>query len=285
MIRLSRPGDEPALQHLWQAAFGDLPATIEGFFSHLYQPGDAVVWAEEGTIASAIYLLDAGVLSQPGGRLLRASYAYALATLPDYRSRGLGTAVTKAAIRRSAELGFDCNLICPAEEALFAYYIRLGYDGKISIAEGTLSRCSLSDHIRISKIMSTNFPVYFRLRQTCLPPSALTYPERFLQYMAFRCESSGGGLYRLEVEGQTGCAAVERSDHQLFVREILPAALSEPGVHALLAHLGAESASFRTFPDRAPPSPLMRTRPFVLVAKTAAQPAITGSEYVPFVLD
>ena len=285
MIRPSRPNDASALQHLWQIAFGDPPSAIEAFFSHLYQPGDAIVWAEGETVASAIYLLDAGHLPQPGGKPLRASYAYALATLPDYRGRGLGAAVTKAAIQRSAALGYDCNLICPAEAGLFAYYTRLGYETAFPIAEGTLSCPPHSEPGIICQVMSTCFSIYFRLRQDYLPLSALAYPEPFLRYMAFRCETSGGGLYRLEVEGRTGCAAVERRGGQLFVPEILPAALAAPGIRALLSHLDAACANFRTLPDMTPPVSLMHQRPFVLVSKTGTVSSLDGKGYVPFVLN
>jgi len=289
VIRLSRPGDDAALQHLWQVAFGDTQTTIDDFFSHLYQPGNAIVWAEDEIVASAIYLLDAGTFPPSAnkaapGRVLRASYSYALATLPDHRGRGLGAAVTTAAIRRSAELGFDCNLICPAEEGLFAYYTRLGYHHTFSIASGELSRFDAPEHLDVCRIMSTDLSAYSQLRQPHLPASALVYPSLFLRYMAHRAELSGGGLYRLELEGQTGCAAVERWENQLFVREILPASLAKPGTLALLTHFDAESAHFRTTPSNAPSFSLY-TRPFVLMATTAEHPLISADRYAPFVLD
>jgi len=289
MIRLSRPGDESALQHLWQVAFGDTPEAIATFHRELYRPGDALIWAEGDTIASAIYLLDAGIMpwSESAGDLgrppLRASYSYALATLPAYRGQGLGTLLTKAAISRSVELGFDCNLICPAEETLFAYYIRLGYSGILPIAEGELSCSVMEDFSFRTNIMSTNIAAYPLLRTRHLPALAVTYPESFFQYLAQGLASSGGGLYRLELENQTGCAAVERRGDSLFVREILPAALAERGTQALMAHLGAKSAIFRTVPDDT--LPLLRCRPFVLVAPADELSSTKIDGYFPFVLD
>jgi len=279
MIRLSRSSDKAALQHLWHLAFGDPPEATEAFFSRLYRPGDALVWDEGGTIASAIYLLDAGTI--PGSPPLRASYSYALATLPEFRGRGLGTRMTKAAIARSTELGFDCNLICPAEEGLFSYYTRLGYRNAFSIAEGTVSRQRIDDSTFICRIMSTDFLNYLLLRSAVLPNAATMYPEAFLRYAAEGCMTSGGGLYRLELQGQVGCAAVERRGDRLFVSEVLPASLAEAFTLALLDYLDAETAVFRTASNSEALSPPLRCRPFVLAAGTIP----TKGGYFPFVLD
>ncbi|MCL2567837.1 MAG: GNAT family N-acetyltransferase [Oscillospiraceae bacterium] len=285
MIRLSLPGDEAALQLLWQVAFGDPPAVTDAFFSELYRPGDAVVWVEGAHIASAIYLLDAGTLPHGAGNRkrspFRVSYSYALATLPDHRGRGLGALVTQAAIARSAELGFDCNLICPAEVGLFSYYTRLGYRAAFSIVEGEVFRPERDYCADIFNIMLTNVSDYIRLRKSLLPDSATVYSELFMQYVAQNCVASGGGLYRLELEGQVGCAAVMQRENQLFIAELLPAALAEAFAPPLLSRLDAETAIFRTTPSDRPLSPSLRCRPFVL----AAGSLLAQEGYFPFVLD
>ena len=291
MIRLSRPGDEVALQDLFHVAFGDPPEATRSFFDALYRPGDAVLWAEGDTVASAMYLLDAGTIPQAGdtgdrGRApLRVSYAYALATLPDYRGRGLGGLVTKAIIARSAALGFDCNLICPAEAGLFGYYAPLGYSHTLAIATGEVTDATSADFSIINNVMSTDFFTYLQLRAQYLPASAVAYPAPFLRYVEATCRASGGGLYRLKTQGSTGCAAVERRGDQLLVREVLPTALAEPFARALIAHLDAQSASFRTVPVPDSRSPLARCQPFVLAAFAKAQPGATLDAYFPFVLD
>jgi len=273
MIRPSVASDKSALQTLWQVAFGDPPEATDVFFSELYEPGDALVWDEDGEIVSAIYLLDAGTIDD-----LRVSYSYALATLPAYRGRGLGSALTQAAITHSAELDYDCNLICPAEESLFGYYERLGYTHTLPIAEGEITYAKARNNVIIHNIMSTNFETYAQLRQSLLPPSAVAYPEAFLHYAAPGGESSREGLYRLELEGQIGCAAVERRGGRLFVKEILPATFAELGTQALLEHFDMESALYRTVPENG-------GRPFVLVAFAEDSPPTNFDAYFPFALD
>jgi len=287
MIRHSRPGDEPGLQALWQIAFGDSSEAIEAFFSALYRPGQALLWTEGDQIVSAIYLLDAGSLPLPGGANeqrqapLRVSYSYALATLPNFRGRGIGTQVVQSAIVRSFETGFDCNVICPAEEALFPYYARLGYDAVLPIAQGEILRSMVDNSVSIINIMSINPAVYFLIRSALLPSQSVTYPADYLQFVTRSCLTSGGGLYRLKVDGQIGCAAVERRGTELFISEILPASLAEQGARRLLEHFGAESVRFRTVPGLdVPPQ-----RPFVLVAQPPDRPLPILDGYFPFVLD
>jgi len=281
MIRSSLPGDEQGLKHLWQTAFGDSPKEIDAFFSALYHPGDAVVWVESEVIASAAYLLDAGTLTLPDGRRLTAAYTYALATLPAFRGRGLGSAVVRAGIARSFELGFDCNVIRPTEAALFPYYARLGYTSVFSIVQGDVCRSASFSFSSNDYVMSTDFSTYLRLRAPLLPAASTDYPPEYLRFAALSYEASGGGLYRLEIDGQSASAAVSRCGDTLFVPEILPASLAERGAALLIERLAAASAVFRT----APGSASLPTRPFVLVAQPPARYSPVFDGYFPFVLD
>ena len=284
MIRPSRPGDEAALKHLWQAAFGDSPADIDRFFSTLYQPGDAVLWADGDTVASAIYLLDPGPTLFPDGKTRTTAYAYALATLPAYRGRGLGSQVTQAAIDHSFAAGFDCNIICPAEESLFPYYIRLGYTHTLSIAEGEVSPGGPGDRFFMNQVMSISFSDYFQLRRRFLPAFSTEFPLPFFQYMEAGAKQAGAGLYQLDLHGQMACAIAEVRKGQLFLGEVLPPALAEEAARALTVHFGTPSALFRTCSDPLFPVSVPR-RPFALAAYPHGASHPTEGWYFPFVLD
>lgn len=283
MIRPSRAGDEAGLKALWQVAFGDPPDVIDGFFSALYKPGMAVVWEEDDVIASAVYLLDAGRTPLPDGTMLRTSYAYALGTLPAYRGRGLGSAVTRAAIGRSVELGFDCNVICPAEESLFPYYTRLGYDHVLSIAADEIAQSESVDLSITINIMSTDFAAYSLLRRGFSPNCSTLYPADYLRYVEQVCRASGGGLYQVKIDGDPCLAAVSIGDNRLFVREFLPAAFAAPGVQALLRHFDLQSATVRT--AAADGMDTLKQRPFVLASYAGKHRLPPDAGYFPFVLD
>jgi len=283
MIRPSRIGDEAGLKSLWQAAFGDPRDVIDAFFSALYQPGMAIVWEEDGVIASAIYLLDAGLTPLPDGAMLHTSYAYALGTLPDYRGRGIGSAITRTVIARSAALGFDLNVICPAEESLFPYYTRLGYTHAFSIMEDNILRSEDVSLENMKKIMSIDFSIYSSLHRELLSGCGTMYPAEYLRYVEQVCKASGGGLYELEVDGQICLAAVSIAGNHLFVREFLGGADVTLGVQVLLEHFSLQSATVRTAIGDETGS--LKQRPFVLVSYASVQTLPSGAGYFPFVLD
>ena len=104
--RPSRPGEEIALREVWKVVFGDDGAFMEMFFRELYLPGMAQVVEEDGKIVASAYVIPFG----------EANYIYAVGTLPAYRGRGYGRAVTLAAA------GGRGAYLCPAEESLKTWY-------------------------------------------------------------------------------------------------------------------------------------------------------------------
>jgi len=173
-------------------------------------------------------------------------------------------------------------VICPSQESLFPYYMRLGYTHVFPIAEDKIL-WSGSAMTGESKVMLTNVSSYLKHRKSHLPTYATTYTESYLRHVEKVCGASGGGLYRLEVEGQVCIAAVEPSGEHLFVRECLPASHAKFAVQTLLKHFSLKSAIVRTAPgDKASG---LKSRPFVLMAFSNGQAQTCESGYFPFVLD
>ena len=216
-LRISRDGDEASLKRLWKIAFGDDDSYIEAFFNNCYRPGSAIV-AEIGTAAaSAIYVLDAGSLNTP--EPLPCSYSYALATLPEYSGLGLGEKVTRAAIAHSFQMGYKCNIICPADESLFPYYEKMGYKRFFKVRSSVFSKSTTS--AKIGSIAEITGEEYGKIRKGLLPPLSVFQPPAFLEHQSALCTLSKGALVRLNL-GEPGCAAVERSENgKLFVKELL----------------------------------------------------------------
>ncbi len=104
--RPSLPGEEAALRALWTAVFGDDGVFLDMFFRELYRPGMAQVIEAGGKIVAAAYAIPFGTVN----------YIYSVGTLPAYRGRGFGRAVTLAAA------GGRGAYLCPAEESLKSWY-------------------------------------------------------------------------------------------------------------------------------------------------------------------
>lgn len=200
--RLSLPGEEIVLRKLWTAVFGDDGEFLDTFFRSFYRPGLAHVIEEDGTIVSAAYAVPFG----------DETYIYAVGTLPAYRGRGFGQAVTLSAA------GGHGAYLCPAEEGLKAWYRE---------AMGAVP----ADRRVLSALPRDARPIpaeeYARARESLLrgiphPP----YPPQVLALF-----SLDGGFYR------DPAGAIYAADKDGIVREKLP--LTDGGEEYLFALNGA----------------------------------------------
>jgi len=120
-IRPWRKEDRAALKEIWRAGFGDSDEVIEGFHDIFLKPETCFVGEADGRPVSAMYILPDITLRPFRQNVLSAGYTYALATLPEYRGRGIGAAVYRACCDKILESA-DAACVIPAEPGLFPLY-------------------------------------------------------------------------------------------------------------------------------------------------------------------
>lgn len=125
-LRLAREGDLPELIALWKAVFGD----GEGFIRAFYKASGierTIIAQTNGRIVGMINCPEIELWAN-GARYCGA-YIYALAVDVRYRSAGIGSALLRAA-ESGDYLGNAVQflLLIPAEESLFDFYAKKGYD-------------------------------------------------------------------------------------------------------------------------------------------------------------
>lgn len=122
-MRIDCPAPEtvPALRQLWQAAFGDSDAFLDGFFSAGFRPERCRCIFAENTVAAALYWFDCTL----AGRKL--AYLYAVATAPRFRGRGLCRMLMEDTRKFLHGRGYTGAVLVPGEKGLFEMYGRLGY--------------------------------------------------------------------------------------------------------------------------------------------------------------
>ena len=212
-IRAAQPEDRPGLKALWKQGFGDSDEYIDAFFDRFLREDGCVAAEAEGRIVSAMYVVGGCAVHPYRREHLSVGYTYALATLPAYRGRGIGSAVYKAASDLALARA-DASCVVPAEPGLFPFYEKAaGASVLCSIREARIRRLELGDSV---PVMAARLPAdqYAGMREAILSgmPHA-TFPIELFELM----EETGTEFFILE----HGIAAAETSDDVCRVIELL----------------------------------------------------------------
>lgn len=125
-FRFASGGDFAALADLWAAAFpGDGDFARE--YAALFPGKRAVCVFEDGICAAMAHFMDC-CLRLPGGGSVRGLYVFGVASHPLFRNRGLASGVMRRLERAAADYGLSFLALMPADEGLFGFYGRLGYE-------------------------------------------------------------------------------------------------------------------------------------------------------------
>lgn len=118
--------DIPQLKAIWQKVFGDSDDVIDCFFDNTADLNNAYVFKDDDKCVSAFYLIDAPI--KEGNTFKKSMYLYAAATLPEYRKKGIMSEMIKYAVKRLQLAGYDYLYLYPANEKLYSYYEKLGFE-------------------------------------------------------------------------------------------------------------------------------------------------------------
>lgn len=125
MIEFAKPEMQPALSLLWQECFHDPAQYPDSFLSRISLSRDCLTDVENGKLAAAAYFLPAQIYN--GEKTLQAHYVFAAATMPDFRSHGLMSALL-ARMAVEGEKRGDCfSAVLPSDEGLYRFYASAGY--------------------------------------------------------------------------------------------------------------------------------------------------------------
>ena len=220
-LRCSRPEETPRLKELWKLAFGDEDTCIDFFFTGNYHAENMLVLLEDGVIVTMLYLMP---LTLKGPNITAtAHYVYALATHPAARQKGYGRQLLAYADQQLREMGDDCITVVPAQPSLHKFFSTVGFSECFATRLEEVPATLVPDAAPGAEVSPLSPQDYNTLRRTLLEGNYyVDYDDCLIIYQAGLSRMSGAGLYRLELEGETGCAAVEYADEDtVVIKELL----------------------------------------------------------------
>lgn len=124
--------DLPQVKKIWMEIFKD----SEKFTNFAVSLGDVsqiYLVKEDDCIAA---MLNGAVDLTAGGK--KGFYIYGVATLPQFRGRGYASELIKYVCDEKFKQGYDFALTQPADENLFKFYEKLGFDNKTYLRKFTV---------------------------------------------------------------------------------------------------------------------------------------------------
>ncbi len=284
MIRFAEPADVPRLKALWEAVFGDAPADVDAFFALRHREENMLVDERNGMITGMLTMLPF-TLQTGGGEALPARYVYAVATAREARGQGIATGLLEAAHAHMARQGVAASVLVPASDGLFSFYAKRGYETAFALdvltlpaealppfpGKGTCAPCAAAEYTQIRDQAFQNSALYARW-----DAQAVSY--------AMRTFSQAGGVSALAWEGGSGCAAWEKTEGGVLIREL---ALTQGDFKSALAvlhgQLHAATYTVRLMRGTVPGAP---EKPFGMIRWLAPKPELAGgAPYLSLALD
>ncbi|NLX83598.1 MAG: GNAT family N-acetyltransferase [Clostridiales bacterium] len=219
MIRQARPTDLPQLITLWQEAFGESEADTRFYFEHRHADLNMLVHVDDQALTGMLSMLPIQLVTN--GHALKARYVFAVATRLSHRNRGISSRLMEKAHEAMREEGSLAAVLVPADEGLFSYYERRGYETAFFVDQIDVTAAEVETWPVHGVIEASSALDYKRTRDQAFSdlPLLVQWDETALRYIKLGNERAGGSMIRLRYGDETACAVLEPRGDYLRITE------------------------------------------------------------------
>lgn len=192
VVYADRDRDGVQIAELWKTCFGDEEDYIEFYLDNRMTEDNMLVVYEDGRAVSMASFLPVRYLCE--GEYVPARYVYAVATLPEYRGKGLA----KHILQFAQEHYKQPLILAPAEESLMRYYETLGFkrafqDTREHMTEDLRALALQEDGEREFEMTPISAKEYVQRRdEKCAKEGYVSWDESAVSYVMEQCERYGG---------------------------------------------------------------------------------------------
>lgn len=221
-IRPSTPEEIPQQKDLWKKCFGDPGTYIDIFYQKFCTADQVLVVDDEGEIDSMAAMLT-GTLQFPDGTSVPVGYVYALATNPYMQGKGHARQLLKYADTFLQQKGMAAMTLVPASPSLHRFFEAIGMEECFATRKIEVLASSLTGNTGGGTMTPISPKEYNEIREAHLKGTYhLTYSDQLIHFQQIGSHLAFGDLYKIEIGGEVGCAAIEYvQKRRLLMKELL----------------------------------------------------------------
>ena len=221
-IRQATPEDLPQIKELWKKCFGDPSSYIDIFFQKFAEAEQVLVVEEAGEINSMAAMLPS-TLELSNGNEIPVGYVYALATNPYMQGKGHARQLLAFADDYLKKQGMQARVRVPASPSLHKLFDALGMDECFSTRKYEILTSNLTGDTEGASMEVISPAEYNEIRESYLMSTFhMTYSDHMIQFQQIGSHLAGGDLYKITVNGEVGCAAIEYvQQRRLLAKELI----------------------------------------------------------------
>lgn len=234
-IRFATKEMIPQIKEIWHQCFGDEEDYMEFYFTHRFTEENMLVCMEDKKPVAMTTFLKAYLVTGEGE--IPVHYAYAVATLPEYRGRGYA----KMLLEKGKQHFQTPIVLEPASESLIYYYEKLGFCMAFCVAERTI----LPDEIAEAKgeekgqqeywLLTVTPDEYVQLRDAYFMGNGyIRWDRDAIAYVLLENDYADGYAYKVQHHGREELLLFREEENAI---EVLETTLSEQDLLAVLKRL------------------------------------------------
>ncbi len=219
LFRNARHEEFPQLIKMWKTCFKETAEASANIFKKLQKAENIMVLVDDNKVVAMLTIREL-TFSAPLCSC-KGAYIYGVATLPSEQGKGHSTTLLNDVDKLLIHRKYACSVLVPAEESLFDFYAKRGFEKAININKATVNAADIPNgkKYKLEKIDSQKF---MQIRDGRFSDSKFfgCWDEAYLEYIIEDCEAHGGGVFSFELEDKHMLMVCYQDGDTVYVKEL-----------------------------------------------------------------
>lgn len=186
MIEFANNKTMPLVRQMWKACFGDTKEYMDLYFSRVYKHQNTLIYFENGVAVASLQMHPYNIRFY--NENVPFYYLVGLCTLPEYRNMGYMRHLIEASHCVMQERGIPLSILVPAEDWLFGYYTKFGYEQVFEKSDTPIP--SLKSLLKRFKGIDSAYEIFkkeYQQHNLCVQKSLFDFETVIMEYELDGC--------------------------------------------------------------------------------------------------